>query len=185
VSKVAAMVDEGLFIALSAVRMAVKNEMIIGVLREHTDYDSGAYADVARNELAVLIRQNDSYARRVRRLRKTLKRSRWTTDLTEDQRADISQLRLRRRVHEKLSLALRAVSEDDRHVARLVERAQRAASDEIRAAVSAKLVRLAIDGRDPEYEDRRAARTEVFVSIDLAVLRLRHAEKTGSADSDY
>ncbi len=179
------MVDEGLYIALSAVRMAVKNEIIIGVLREHVDYDPDAYANAARSELDVLIRQNDSYARRVRRLRKALTRSRWTTDLTQDEHADISQLRLRRKVHEKLSIALRAVAEDDRHVARLVERAQRAASDEIRQAVAAKLVRLAIDDRDPEYEERRAARTEVFVSIDLAVLRLRHEEKTGSADSDY
>ena len=184
-SKVKAMVDEGLFIALTAARMAVKNEIIIGALREHADYSPDRYADAARRELDVLIRQNDAYARRVRRLRKALTRSRWTSDLTEDQHGDISQLRLRRRVHERLSVALKAVAADDRHVARIVERAQRAASDEIRAAVSAKLVRLAIDDRDPHYEERRAARTEVFVSIDLAVLRLKHAEKSGSERSDY
>ena len=48
-SKVSTMVDEGLFIALSAVRMAVKNEIIIGALREHADYDPETYADAARN----------------------------------------------------------------------------------------------------------------------------------------
>ncbi|TFC81583.1 hypothetical protein E3T23_06270 [Cryobacterium cheniae] len=178
-------VDEGLKIALSALRMAVKNDIIVGALGDHADYDPERYAAAARHELHLLTRQNEQYARRVKDLRRELTRSRWTTDLTEDQHHDIIQLKLRRRVHEKLAEALEAVAADDDKVARLVRRAQRAASDEISDAVSSRLIKLNIDSHDPDYETRRAARTEVFLHIDLALLKLRHDEATGLSASDY
>lgn len=178
-------VNEGLKIALSAVRMAVKNDIIVGALGDHTDYDPERYAVAARHELHLLTRQNEQYARRVRGLRKELIRSRWTSDLTEDQHHDIIQLKLRRRVHERLAEALEAVAADDDKVARLVRRAQRAASDEVSDAVSSRLIRLNIDGHDPDYEARRAARTEVFLHIDLALLKLKHDAATDRSASDY
>lgn len=178
-------VDEGLLIALSAVRMAVKNDIIVGALGEHFDYDPAKYAVNARRELTGLIRQNEEDARRVGRLRRALTVAGWSSSLTEDQRGDISRLALRRRVHKKLATALAAVAGDDEHVACLVEDAQRAASNEINDAVSARLIRLSIDARDPDYEQLRAARTEMFVHLDLALLKLTHAAATGPAVSDY
>lgn len=178
-------VDEGLTIALSAVRMAVKNDIIVGALGEHSDYDPEHYAAMARHELHLLTRQNEEYALRVKRMRKALVKSRWSSDLSEDQIHDISQLKLRRRVHEKLAVALEAVAADDDRVARLVRRAQRAASDEVSDAVSSRLITLNIDRRDPDYEERRAARTEVFLHIDLALLKLKHDAAIGADVSDY
>ena len=185
VAAIKVIVDEGLRIALSAVRMAVKNDIIVGALGDHTDYDPERYAAAARHELHVLTRQNEQYARRVKLLRKDLIRSRWTSDLTDDQQHDIIQLKLRRRVHEKLAEALEAVAADDDRVARLVRRAQRAASDEVSDAVSSRLIRLNIDGHDPDYEARRAARTEVFLHIDLALLKLKHDAANDPSASDY
>jgi hypothetical protein len=185
VPQVKRIVDEGLLIALSAVRMAVKNGIIVGALGDHFDYDPARYAVLARDELDRLIRQNDEDARRVGRLRRALTTARWSSSLTEDQRGDVSQLALRRRVHKKLAAALGAVAGDGEHVARLVEGARRAASDEINDAVTARLIRLSIDARDPDYEQRRAARTEMLVHLDLALLKLTHAAGAGPAGSDY
>jgi hypothetical protein len=185
VAAIKVIVDEGLTIALSAVLMAVKNDIIVGALGDHTDYDPERYAAAARHELHLLTRQNQQYARRVKGMRKELTRSRWTSDLTEDQHHDISQLKLRRRVHVKLAEALEAVAADDDKVARLVRRAQRAASDEVRDAVSSRLIRLNIDWHDPDYKARRAARTEVFLHIDLALLKLKHDAATDLSSSDY
>ena len=178
-------VDEGLLIALSAVRMAVKNDIIIGALREHRDYKRTRYADAARDELGVLAKQNTEYGKRVRGLRKVLARSGRFHLLTEDERADIAQFALRRRVHKKLAAALDAVARDDLQVARLVEEAQVAASDEIREAVSARLVRLAIDWRDPDYEERRAERLEMFRLVNLTLLESTHAAESGAARNEY
>ncbi|MBC7442798.1 MAG: hypothetical protein H7311_09805 [Ramlibacter sp.] len=178
-------VEEGLLIALSAVGMAVKNDIIVGALRDNLDYDPAVYALAARNELTLVAHQNEEYGLRVSHLRKTLTQARWSTDITDDQRHDISQLALRRRVHKKLAVALMHVAEDAEQVARIVERAQRVASDEISAALSARLIRLAIDWRDPCYERERAERTEMLVQIDLAVLALNHDAATGAAESDY
>ncbi len=178
-------VDEGLLIAISAVRMAVKNAIIVGALREHSDYDPARYARAAQHELHVLARQNEEYGKRVRGLRKVLARSGRVHLLTEDERADISQFALRRRVHKKLALALDAVAADDAQVARIVEDARQAASAEIRDAVSARLIRLAIDRRDPDYEDRRAERIEVFRLVNLALLEAAHSARNGTAHNEY
>ena len=179
------MVDEGLLIAVSAVRMAVKNDIIIGALRDHIDYDPARYAQAARHELDLLARQNDEYGKRVRRLGKDLARSGRVHLLTEDERADISQFALRGRVHKKLADALDAVAADDDQVSHIVEGAQRAASDEIRDAVSARLIRQAIDSRDPEYEERRADRLEMLLLVNLATLKAEHAAASGTARNEY
>lgn len=172
-------VDDGLLIALSAVRMAVKNDIIVGALRDHADYDLERYAATARNELRMLARQNEEYARRVSGLREDLTKSGRKAALSSDEWRDVHQLALRRRVHERLAIDLDAVANDGDHVARIVEHARRAASDEISDAVSTRLIRLAIDWRDPEYEQRRAARTEMFVHVDLALLASAHATANG------
>lgn len=178
-------VDEGLLIAISAVRMAVKNDIIVGALREHSDYDPARYAQTAKHELGVLARQNDEYGKRVRGLRKVLRRSGRVHLLTEDERADISQFALRRRVHKKLAIALDALAGDDEQVARIVEDARQAASAEIREAVSSRLIRLAIDPRDPDYAERRAERLEVFKLVNLAMLEAARDVANGTARNEY
>jgi len=133
----------------------------------------------------VLARQNEEYGKRVRGLRKVLARSGRVHLLTEDERADISQFALRRRVHKKLALALGDVAADDARVARIVEDARQAASAEIRDAVSARLIRLAIDGLDPDYEERRAERIEVFKLVNLGLLKDAHSARNGTAHNEY
>ncbi|TFD66331.1 hypothetical protein [Cryobacterium ruanii] len=178
-------VDEGLLIALSAVRMAVKNDIIVGALREHFDYDSARYADNARNELNRLARQNEEYSRRVNRMSRDLAAMKWRLSLTDDQRHDLKQFALRVRVHERLTLALDAVADDNDQVARIVASAQRSASEEVSSAVSSKLIELAVDQREPDYAEHRSERLEAFVLINLALLQAKHDAATGPEFNEY
>jgi len=57
--------DEGLLIALTAIRMAVKNRIIVGALRDQKQYLPESYVDVARDEIASLALQNDVLAARL------------------------------------------------------------------------------------------------------------------------
>ena len=178
-------VDEGLLIALSAVRMAVKNDIIVGALREHFDYDPGRYADNARGELHRLARQNEEYARRVSRMGRDLAAMKWRLSFTDDQRHDLKQFALRFRVHERLTLALDAVADDDDQVARIVATAQRSASEEVSSAVSSKLIELAVDQREPDYAAHRGERLEAFVLINLAILKAKHDAATSPEFNEY
>ncbi|MFO7690767.1 MAG: hypothetical protein R6W83_09495 [Cryobacterium sp.] len=165
----ARIVDEGIMIALSAVRMAVKNHIIVGALREHRDFDRLEYAETARAELDTLARQNEEYAERVGELRKDIIRKRWKTELTLDQKGDLVQLALRRRVHERLAIALDTVSRDPDALQDVVRDSQQDASREIGSALSTKLMQV-IDRRDPNYERGRAFRLQTLISVDLADL---------------
>ncbi|MDJ0348863.1 hypothetical protein [Cryobacterium sp. PH29-G1] len=178
-------VDEGLLIALSAVRMAVKNDIIVGALREHFDYDPGRYAENARSELHRLARQNEEYGRRVSRMSKDLASTKWRLGLTNDQRHDLLQFALRLRVHERLTLALDAVADDADQVARIVASAQRTASEEVSSAVSSKLIELAVDQREPDYAEHRDERLEAFVLINLAILKAKHDAATAPEFNEY
>ena len=163
-------VDEGLLIALSAVRMAVKNHIIVGALREHRDFADADYAAAVRSELNRLARQNEEDAERVDRQRKDLGRQRSAFEISDDDRLDVRQLALRRRVHRKLADALRAVAGDDEQVAGVLERARTDASEEIGSALAARLVEQVVDRREPDYAQRRAERVRKLVSTDLAAL---------------
>jgi hypothetical protein len=57
--------DEGLLIALTAIRMAVKNRIIVGALRDQKQYLPESYVEVARDEIASLALQNDILAARL------------------------------------------------------------------------------------------------------------------------
>ena len=178
-------VDEGILIALSSVRMAVKNDIIVAGLAEHADYDLARFAESAHRELLALARENRESGERVRAQRKELTSSTWRYDLSQYQLMDLRKLKLRRQGHKRLAVALVAVADDEEQVARLVRDAQKAASDELQDAMHTRLMRLSIDPLDPEYQRRRAERTEMFVLVDLALLRLKADEAAGQGLSDY
>jgi hypothetical protein len=178
-------VDEGLLIALSSVRMAVKNDIIVAGLAEHADYDTERFQATTSRELRALAEENRASAARVRRQRKKLTSSTRWLNLSEDQLVDIRQFKLRSRVHKRLATALIAAADDDDQVARIVREAQRAASAEVQDAMRARLLRMSIDPHDPEYQAHRAERTEMFLLVDLALLKLKAEEAAGNTPAEY
>ena len=173
-------VDDGLLIALSAVRMAVKNHIIVGALREHRDFADSDYAAAVRSELDLLARQNEEDAERVSRQGKDRGRQRSGSEITDDDRLEVRQLALRRRVHLKLAGALRAVAADEVQVTGLLERSRTDASEEVGAALAERLVEQIVDGREPDYAQRRAERVRTLVNTDLAALMSKFRAGPGS-----
>jgi hypothetical protein len=178
-------VDEGLLIALSSVRMAVKNDIIVAGLAEHANYDTARFEGTARRELRALAEENLASAIRVRRQRKKLTSSTRWLNLSEDQLVDIRQFKLRSRVHKRLAAALVAVADDEDRVVQIVREAQKAASAEVQDAMRARLLRMSIDPHDPEYQAHRAERTEIFLLVDLALLKLTADEAAGNGPAEY
>ena len=171
--KLSRIVDEGLLIALSAVRMAIKNRLIVGALRDFHNYDPLEYGAVAIAQLTLLADQNKADAKRVAAEKRSFGTTIWLGELTQDQRLDIKLLHRRRRVYKGLAAALRTVAADQVHVARLVESARIDAGSEVSQALQAKLIDRVIDPREPDYEFERPDRVRAL-GDDLAALLAAH-----------
>jgi hypothetical protein len=161
-------VDEGVLIALTAIRMAVKNHIIVGALRDDRPYLPGAYIEVAREEVAELAQQNDDLAARLKR--RALARADQVHpnahDVAESQRSE-----LLRHVYTNLAKSLRAVGDNSTRMAELVESARQDAWSEIRQAWHLKLADRTPVDVGPDYERHREGRLLELIYIDLAALR--------------
>lgn len=158
--------------ALFAVRMAVKNRIIVGALREHNDFSIEDYGRATREEICRLARHNEADARRVVRARKQLLKRQWTESLGDFGRGDLRQLALRRRVYEALAKELRAIAVDDERIARLVETARVDAGEEIAAAMTSRLIAQDFE-HEPDYLINRFERLNEFETIDIPALLTR------------
>ena len=176
----ARIVDEGMLIALSAVRMALKNRIIVAALRDHNDYDPDLYAALARQELHEVARQNDEDSTRVERLGSHLSRTTGSGKgrELENKRRDVVRLGRRRTLHDHVAERLREIAADDSRVAGIVEKARADALQEINDALSDRLLAQKVDPRQPGYAAARAERMRAVGKIDLAALakRTRHTD---------
>jgi hypothetical protein len=168
-------VDEGMLIAIAAVRMALKNRIIVGALRDHTDYVDADYAAWARLELREVARQNDEDSTRVERLGSYLSRTSRSGRgrEVENKRRDVIRLGRRRTLHDHVAERLRALAADDERVAELVEKARADALQEINEALATRLLEQRIDPHQPGYVAARAERMRAVGAIDLAALAKR------------
>ena len=176
----ARIVDEGMLIALSAVRMAIKNRIIVGALRDHSDYVPADYARLTRQEIEAVARENDEDSTRVERLGSYLSRTTGKgkgRDL-ENKRRDVVRLGRRRTLHDNVAARLRELAADDDAVTKLVEKARSDALQEINEALAARLLAQRVDQRQPGYAAARTERMRAVGAIDLAAL----AERTRSTD---
>jgi hypothetical protein len=159
-------VDEGLLIALSAIRMAVKNRVILGVLRERSDFDSAEYVTAAREQILLLAEQNKEYEKHFR------SGALAASDGLDEEDSATESRRLERLslVHNRISAGLSTVAEDDEQVHAIIESARQSAWDEIGNAWIDRMTRDLGAPRDADYERQRAGRLQEFVYIDLAGL---------------
>lgn len=171
--KFSRIVDEGLLIALSAIRMAVKNHLIVGALRDLRDYDPVEYGEIVRAQLTLQIEQNRAAAKRVSAEKRRLGAALWLSELTPDERLDLKLLARRRRMYRGLASALRAVAADARQVQQLVETARIDAGSEIGDALQLRLIDRVIDPRAPDYEFERPHRMR-SLGDELAALLAAH-----------
>ncbi len=165
------MSEEGLLITLSAVRMSLKNSIIVTAIRDGINFAEADYSAIAVSELLKLSKRSHQDAERVEKQRKQLTKFKGTYSYDEDTRQDVKLLARRRKVYEQLEVALRAVAEDELRVATLVSEAQDDATAELVGSVAARLVAQALVAQEPDYEKKRVKRMQDLVNIDLALLQ--------------
>jgi len=166
-------VDEGVLIATSAVRMTVKNQLIITAVRDHLDYDPETISRSARDRLVELARENEESADR-------LEEARADEDAAPDAAPGVddddpidalSRQNHRRRpaIYRLLAAALRRQAEDPAAVAALVAKARLEAADEV-GRESLRKVSARDFGSEPGYALERARRVRQLLEVDLAEL---------------
>jgi hypothetical protein len=186
-SPVQRVIDEGVLISASTVRMAIKNRLIVAALRDRLDYDGEALAEAARREFGLLARENDDTADRLEQLREIEEANGEPEFAVGDVRATQHAAHRRRpRIHRALAAALREQAEDDARVADLVERARIDAWEEIGREITGQVREREFDARlDPDYERVRTIRIRRFVAEDLdrivALARVTDAARAATA----
>lgn len=160
-------VDEGLLIATSAVRMAVKNRLIVDALRENRGFDPDSLSASASDEYLELARQNDASASRV-----------WRDGEWDDEPRDTTTVQRHRSIFTGLASALREAADDDALTAAIVAGARDDALEEL-VAFRAQIIFQ--PEADELYERERDSRIRL-VEVDLADLERRRKASDTPAD---
>ncbi|GAB3409870.1 hypothetical protein GCM10027515_29350 [Schumannella luteola] len=171
---------DGLLLARSAVRMAVKNLLIVAALRDRRDYDLDVLRLGAREEYLLLARHNVDQAKRIEADRAPRRapgaeapaRRRFPGGklVEEDElhRRGPQQLRL-------LANALAIVADDAEAIDAVIEEARSEAWTEVSQALDRRLAEVPTSS-DAEYLRDREARIRALVEVDLSELDIQAAE---------
>ncbi|BDZ54669.1 hypothetical protein [Agromyces marinus] len=162
------MLEEGLLMAESAGRMALKNRLIVRALRGDEPLADEAAAAAARDVLYELVQEADEVAEHVAEEREAARKREGRSEHQHDyHRDDLLNLRRREKVHAAVAKELWTRRSDDAYIARMVDRAREDAWGELGAAIEQALDRTwARYDEEPDYAVRRGDRM-AFVGEDL------------------
>lgn len=164
---VESLVEEGMLIIRSALRLAAKNHLIIRALRDDEPYDRDELAVAVRSEMAELAAEKEADAARLKKAGARAARRRGRAVHQTDYRSsDVASLGLREQMNRRLASRLRTLADDDAFIDGILDAARDAAVTEL---VSAGLGRTPVFRPDRDYERLRAARMRV-VQRDLELL---------------
>jgi len=153
------LVEEGELLAAVAVRLAVKNLIILGSLRDELAFDESRYVAAVGDELRALADERDAEADRIEGDRARSESRPGRAEHFHDYRdADASTLARRENYSRLLAARLRELAEDEEYARTTATQAQEAAWDEIAASVKARLTRAATIGDEPDYVIERLDR---------------------------
>ena len=165
-------VEQGLLVADVAVRMNVKNAIIMNALRRDVDYDEEMIRDLARTALTELADERERDAKHIRRMRDEIRdygRSAWSE--SEYSNDDNRTLRHRQEVYETLAKELRERAANDEYLNESTRRARDAAWEEIGDSLKVRASHPYYGGgRDEEYKQEREGRIAQLISQDLTRL---------------
>lgn len=169
--------EQGLLVADVAVRMTVKNAIIMNALKKHVDYDAAQIVDMVREATVDLAVERERDAQHIARMRGEIRdtgRSSWSeSDYGND---DNRTLRHRQEVYEKVAEELRARAADEAYLDSAAERARSMAWDEIGTSLADRAQHPYYSGGDnDEYRDERDQRIQQLIEKDLTALVQQHA----------
>lgn len=167
------LLEEGELLAASAVRLAVKNRIITGSLRDELAFDEARYVAAVADELLALADEHDADGDRIAVDRASAEqRLGWAEHFHDYRSADAATLRRREDYSRRLAERLRELAGDEEFARTTAARAQTAAWEEIAASVKARLTRAATIADEPDYAIERIDRLREL-SRDLRRLERR------------
>ena len=153
------LLEEGELITAAAVRLAVKNRIITGILRDDLDFDGDRYVAAVAGELRALADERDADADRIRAERAGAeKRGGYAQHFHDYRTGDASTLERREEYSRQLAARLRELAGDEAFAKDAAARAHAAAWEEIGASVQARLRRAATIADEPDYVIERIDR---------------------------
>ena len=164
--------EEGLLIAGSAIRMALKNRQIVRVLRDRADFNQANAMAAAREVFRALAREKRDEVERLDEIIEVAKgRPGRALHQSDYRRSDADRLERREHVSDILADRLDELAEDDEYVLSVVNAARESAWDEIGSSIMSKLLRRPeLEAHTREYREHRAERIRDLVNVDLALL---------------
>jgi hypothetical protein len=174
------MLEEGLLMAESAGRMALKNRLIVDALRGDQPYSDERAGTLARDVLYELVQEADEAVEHLAAERQSAAQREGRSQHQHDyHRSDLLNLRRREKVHAAVAKALWTRRSDAAYIDDLVTRARDDAWHELGAAIEQELDRRwpRFD-EEPDYAEHRAERMEVVaddLTRDLARLAAQRA----------
>jgi hypothetical protein len=161
------MVEDGRLIAMAALRLSLKNEVVLRVMRSGSRYDEDTLIDIARALVVALIDERRAEAALLTAVREEASRRPGMAHSRHDyHHADVPALDLRIRLNTLLSERLAQHRRDDDFLTERVREARDAALDEI---VQARVATPA----SVHTDDRERARALELLSRDLRLLGQR------------
>ncbi len=160
-----------MLIAATALRLAVKNRVIMRVLAEREPFDDEWFASALREDIEALIAEREADADRLEATRASARRRLGRPRHFHDyRRADLRPLALREQLDLELARRLRELLDDEGFTRTTLARARESALDELVAAHQSRQLDLAGFARDERYVAEREERLE-SVRRDLAALQ--------------
>ncbi len=172
-------VEQGLLVADVAVRMTVKNAIIMNALKRHVDYNAGQIREMVRSATEDLALERERDAKHISRMRGEIRdtgRSSWSeSDYSND---DNRTLRHRQEVYERVAEELRARLANEEYLRDTAERAMAMAWDEIGDSLKERATHPYYSGgASEEYRNAREERIQQLIEKDLTALLQQHSEK--------
>lgn len=165
-------VEQGLLVADVAVRMTVKNAIIMNALKEHADYDKDQIIGMVRDSLGELAVERERDARHISRVRGEVRssgRSSWSE--TEYGNGDSRTLKHRQEVYEQVAADLRRRIDDEEYLKLTANRAHELAWEEIGNSLKDRAMHPYYSGgHDEDYRTNRDDRIQQLIEKDLTSL---------------
>ncbi len=179
-------VEQGLLVADVAVRMTVKNAIIMNALQKHVDYDEAQIIEMVRTATEDLAAERERDARHIARMRGEIRdtgRSSWSeSDYGND---DNRTLKHRQEVYEQVAAELHARAADEESLRATAERARSMAWDEIGDSLKERATHPYYSGGDSEeYRDARDSRIQQLIEKDLTALIQEHVAEAPGGKQD-
>lgn len=166
----ARLVDEGVLIIGAALRMRVKNQIVVRVLAQGGALAPEDYDRIALAEIQALVTENRASAEYLGRQAERAQRRRGSAQHMSDYRAaDVDSLDLRRRVAEALVAALETMSTRPEYRQPVIERARNEAMVEMFRA----RMPTSISAEEPTLGPAREERMRILVKDLIGQLRAR------------